>query len=135
MSELFVSNEDGYIINLKPNHFGPVMTHVLYDESLVCAACHNGETKAECPQCYGSGWYLSNVAHELVRFLDAIGVSRAQTRVTRTDDQLDDEEDRFVQKLWVDQTPPPWYEQAEVLAKINKSIVKDVPSDDEETTR
>lgn len=76
----------------------------------------------------GGRTLLYTVSHAVV---DAVSVMEA--RSTKDDDaHLDDEEDRFVRKLWVDTTPPPWYEQGKVLTEINALIAKDVPPEDEE---
>ena len=75
---------------------------------------------------------LRHVTH-IVNAARAKDAEMAQLQAERdADASLDDEEDRFVRKLWVDTTPPPWYEQGKVLTEINALIAKDVPPEDEE---
>lgn len=71
----------------------------------------------------------------VTRIVNAARAKDAEMAQLQADAELDDEVDRIMRKLWVDKTPLAWNEQKKVLTEINKLIVKDVPSDDEETTR
>lgn len=50
------------------------------DETRWCLECGNGENKATCAECGGTGWHLTDAGRGLVRLLDALGVEREQTR-------------------------------------------------------
>ena len=56
------------------------MAEIWGDETRWCLACGNGDEKATCAECGGTGWHLTDAGRGLVRLLDALGVEREQTR-------------------------------------------------------
>ena len=58
-----------------------MMAEIWGDETRWCLACGNGDEKATCAECGGTGWHLTDAGRGLVRLLDALGVEREQTFV------------------------------------------------------
>lgn len=56
------------------------MAEMWGDETRWCLVCGNGDEKATCAECGGTGWHLTDAGRGLVRLLDALGVEREQTR-------------------------------------------------------